>query len=227
MAEQISPAEVFSPGEFLSEELEARGWSQQEFAEIIGRPANAVSEIINGKRAITPATAKALAAALGTSPALWMNLDAAYRLERTEPAPQRISMQARLRSRYPVRDMIQRGWIEDSEDPEVLEHRVLRFFGVETMDDTPQFPIAARKGIKASLEPEDSPKQLAWLYRVRQCAEAMPIGKYSESRLRQALAELEKLMSEPEEVRHVPRILEACGVRFVVVEPLPDRKSVV
>ena len=30
-------AEIFSPGEFLREELEARGWSQTELAEIIGR----------------------------------------------------------------------------------------------------------------------------------------------------------------------------------------------
>lgn len=224
MAEQLSPAEVFSPGEFLSEELEARGWSQQEFAEIIGRPANAVSEIINGKRAITPGMAKALAAALGTSPTLWMNLDAAYRLEQEDPAPGRIQIQARLRSKYPVRDMIQRGCVEGSDDPEVLEHRVLRFFGVESLDDTPQFRMAARKGIKGWLDAEDSPKQLASLFRVRQCAGAMQIGKYSESKLRQALPRLEALMSEPEEVRHAPKLLEACGVRFVIVEPLPGSK---
>ena len=33
----ITVAEVFSPGEHLREELEARGWTQEEFAEIIGR----------------------------------------------------------------------------------------------------------------------------------------------------------------------------------------------
>ena len=33
-----TPAEVFPPGEFLADELEARGWTQTEFAEIIGRP---------------------------------------------------------------------------------------------------------------------------------------------------------------------------------------------
>jgi HTH-type transcriptional regulator/antitoxin HigA len=119
MAEKLSPAEVFPPGEFLSDELEARGWSQQEFAEIIGRPPNAVSQIINGKRSITPATAKELAAALGTSPMFWLNLEAAYRLCQTDDAPNRIAVQARLRSRYPVRYMVQRGWIEDAEDPEV------------------------------------------------------------------------------------------------------------
>lgn len=97
MTNQMVPAEVFPPGEFLAEELEARGWSQAEFAEILGRPAAAVSEIINGKRAVTPSTAKELASALGTSAILWMNLESAYRLHTTEEPPKRIAIEARLR----------------------------------------------------------------------------------------------------------------------------------
>jgi len=68
------PAEVFPPGEFLKDELEARGWTQVEFAEIIGKDTRLVSEVISGKRAVTPETAMVLAAALGTSADLWMNL---------------------------------------------------------------------------------------------------------------------------------------------------------
>lgn len=224
MAEKLSPAEVFSPGEFLSDELEVRGWSQQEFAEIIGRPPNLVSQIINGKRAITPGTAKELAAALGTSPMFWLNLEAAYRLHQAEDAPGRIAVQARLRGKFPVRDMIQRGWIEGAEDPEILEHQVLSYFGIRSADETPTFAFAARKGLVGSLDVGDSPQQLAWLFRVKQCAEAMQVGKYSESLLRSRLDEIEALMSEPEETRRVPAILEACGVRFLVVEPLPGSK---
>lgn len=73
------PAEVFPPGEYIKDELDARGWSQAEFAEILGRPARVVSEIINGKRAISPETAKEVAAAFGSTPELWMNLESAYR----------------------------------------------------------------------------------------------------------------------------------------------------
>ena len=60
-------AEAFHPGEHLLDELEARGWTQTEFAEIIGRPVRLVHEIIAGKKRITPETAKELGAALGTS----------------------------------------------------------------------------------------------------------------------------------------------------------------
>jgi HTH-type transcriptional regulator/antitoxin HigA len=51
-------AEVFPPGEFIKEELEARGWSQVDLAEIIGRQPNVVNEIVMGKRSITPETAR-------------------------------------------------------------------------------------------------------------------------------------------------------------------------
>jgi HTH-type transcriptional regulator / antitoxin HigA len=224
MKNELVPAEVFPPGEFLGEELEEHGWSQAEFAEILGRPAAAVSEIINGKRAITPSTAKELAAALGTSPILWMNLEAAYRLHQTEEPPGRIAIEAKLRSAYPVRDMIQRGWIEHSETPEVLESRVLQFFGVESLDQPPELPHAARKGAKLDGYDESSPSQLAWLYRVKQMAEAQQVPLYAPSKLREALRELRSLMIAPEEARHVPRILTEAGVRFVVVEYLPGSK---
>src|SRR5215207_273516 len=80
------PAEVFPPGEYLADELETRGWTQTEFAEIIRRPLKVVNEIISGKKAITPDTAREFAAALGTSPQYWMNLESAYQLWNAKPA---------------------------------------------------------------------------------------------------------------------------------------------
>lgn len=53
--------EVFPPGDVIKEELEARGWTQIDFAEIIGKSARLVNEVIAGKRAVTPDTARALA----------------------------------------------------------------------------------------------------------------------------------------------------------------------
>src|SRR4051794_21983099 len=133
MAEH-APAEVFSPGDYLRDELEARGWTQVEFAEIIGRPVRLVNEIIAGKRGITPATAKELAAALATSAQMWMNLDAAYQLYRDDAPPSpRIAQEARLRERFPIREMVKRGWIEPSKNPDVLAERVRRFFNVSSL----------------------------------------------------------------------------------------------
>ena len=77
------PAEVFAPGEYLREELEARGWSQQELADILDRPPRLVNELIAGKRAITPETARGLSDAFGTSAEYWMNLESQYQLSQS------------------------------------------------------------------------------------------------------------------------------------------------
>jgi HTH-type transcriptional regulator/antitoxin HigA len=96
MAKAFVPAEVFPPGEFLRDELEARGWSQKQFAEILGRPFQLVNGIINGQRRITEETAVELGAALGTSAKVWMNLEATYRLSRVRRPMSEISERAKL-----------------------------------------------------------------------------------------------------------------------------------
>ena len=120
------PAEAFPPGEFLRDELEARGWSQAEFATIISRPAKLVGEVINNKRGITPETAMDFAAALGTGAQSWLNLDSTYQLfkasleERSE-RDELIARKAKLHSKYPIPELLKNGWIEDSESYEILE----------------------------------------------------------------------------------------------------------
>jgi HTH-type transcriptional regulator/antitoxin HigA len=214
------PAEVFPPGEFLRDELDARGWTQTEFAEIIGRPHRVVNELISGKRGVTPETARELAAAFGTSAELWMNLESAYRLSKVAPATDRIAREASLRERFPVREMKKRGWIRDAKSYEEVETDVLRYFGLSSLNDDIHFPHAARRNYGTNL----SSMQWAWLFRVHQLATALQIGEYSEQALRDAIPRLERLMTEPEEVRHVPRILAECGVRLVIVEPIAGSK---
>ncbi len=68
------------PGEVLAEELEARGMTQKELAARLGRPAQAINEIIKAKKAITPETAIGLEQVLGIDAQFWTNLEADYRL---------------------------------------------------------------------------------------------------------------------------------------------------
>ena len=81
------PAQVFAPGEFIHEELEERGWSQQDLATIIGKSTNLVSQIVNAKRTLTPETAVALGEAFGTGAELWLNLQNAYDLSKIRRSP--------------------------------------------------------------------------------------------------------------------------------------------
>ena len=68
------------PGEILQEELEELGVTPTALARDIGVPANRISQIIAGKRAITGDTALRLGHWFGVSPQFWMNLQSAYDL---------------------------------------------------------------------------------------------------------------------------------------------------
>ena len=62
------------PGEILKEELEVRSMSINRFARDLGVPAGRISQIIQGKRSVSPDTALRLARFFGNSPEFWMNL---------------------------------------------------------------------------------------------------------------------------------------------------------
>ena len=74
------PAEAFPLGEYLSDELRERGWAIVEFAEMLGRPVQAASEILKGRRKVTPTMAEDIAAATGTTAETWLRLQDTYQL---------------------------------------------------------------------------------------------------------------------------------------------------
>ena len=70
------------PGEVLREDfLKPLGLSQYALARAIGVPQIRVSEIVNGKRAVTPDTALRLARYFGTSAEFWIGMQGTYDLE--------------------------------------------------------------------------------------------------------------------------------------------------
>ncbi len=73
------------PGEVLREDfMVPLGLSQYRLARALGVPAIRISQIVRGRRAITADTALRLARFFGTSPELWLRLQAGYDLEVAE-----------------------------------------------------------------------------------------------------------------------------------------------
>src|SRR5262245_40263723 len=209
---QLIPARTFPPGEFIQEEIDARGWGQMDLAEIMGRPQKAISDLITGKVAITAETAKQLGEAFGTSAEYWMNLESAYQLGQIRrDNTNAISRRADIYEFAPVREMQKRGWIEESKNVEDLERHILRFFQKPSIEECAA-PIAhaAKQSPNASI-----PALAAWLRRCEQLSERMPItGKFSAASLDHCLETLKHLLADREEIRHIPRILADHGIRF-------------
>lgn len=210
-------ADVPHPGEFIRDEIEARGWAQRDLAYILGVKDQAINPIMSGKRGISPDMAQALSKAFGISAEYFLNLQKAFELSTAKAADPAIERRAFLQSKYPIREMIKRNWFEDTRDVSLLEAQVMRFFRTNSLDQVPGLAFNAKKTDYS----ETTQLQWAWLFRVRQIADEMVIPAYSEKRLKEAIPNMTRLMVDPEEVRHIPRILSECGVRFVVVETLP------
>jgi HTH-type transcriptional regulator/antitoxin HigA len=206
------------PGEFIRLELEARGWAQADLARIINRPFQAINEIIQGKKAVTPETAVALGIAFETGPEIWMNRENAYRLSLVESHDPGIQRRARLYDLAPVKDMEKRGWIKATDKAEGLERELCRFFDVDSLDDTPQISAVARKTSGAVAL---SPTQRAWCFRAKNLAHTVKAGSFEKRQFDAGCSELRKLVAHAEQARHVPRVLAELGVRLVVLEPLP------
>jgi antitoxin HigA-1 len=68
------------PGRTLAAELAARSLTANALALKLRVPANRVSDIVRGHRAISPETALRLGRYFGTSAQFWMNLQANYDL---------------------------------------------------------------------------------------------------------------------------------------------------
>ena len=72
------------PGETLREDLDALGMSAAELARQIEVPVNRITEILNGRRAVTGDTALRLGRFFGTSGEFWLNLQKLYELRLAE-----------------------------------------------------------------------------------------------------------------------------------------------
>lgn len=72
------------PGQHLAEQLEALEMSAAELGRKLKVPANRITEIVNGQRAITGDTALRLGHFFHTSPEFWLNLQSIYDLRLAE-----------------------------------------------------------------------------------------------------------------------------------------------
>ena len=221
-----SLAEAFPAGEFLADELDARGWTQAEFAEILDRPAQFVSEIVSGKKEITRESAVQIAAALGTSPEYWLNLQNAYLLwnQRNDTSVQTqldaVRLRARLQELAPISLLEKRGLIHGgtlSAQRKALED----LFDVDDIFDEPALLIAARRA-----NPNESVinTQLAWAACARRLADKLKVAPYDPKGLAAVAAQVTSMAKAPEGVRELPAAFAEVGVRLVYLEAFPSSK---
>lgn len=215
-----------TPGQLVEALLRERGWSNRILAAVLEVEETGISKIIAAKKAVTPEIAIVLEEVFGIPAERFLELQRGLDLAKarivTIPNPRRAA-RAQLFAELPVAELIQRNWINvsDVRDIEAVDAALTSFFGGQDPTEIACTPHAAKK---TSAGEQPTAAQLAWLYRVRQIAKELLAPRYDEQLARSSLSRLKPLLSAPEEARHVPRILQECGIRLVIVEGLKSSK---
>jgi HTH-type transcriptional regulator/antitoxin HigA len=215
-----------TPGQFIEALLEERGWTKRTLSVVLAVSEATVARIVGDKQPVDARLALILEEVFRVPAdrflSLQRELDLAQARIVAHPDPDRAT-RAFLYGDLPVAEMIKRGWIdaENVRDTKRVQTELMRFFGVNRLDDIEILPHAAKKTAVSS---EASPAQLAWLYRVKQIASEMMVAPYSPQAVRASLTKLRGLTVSPEGVSKVPRIMAECGIRFVIVESLTAAK---
>lgn len=221
-----SLAEAFPPGEYLADELEARAWSQTDFAAILDRPVQFVSEIVSGKKEITRESAAQIGAALGTSAEVWLNLQNAYLLwkqgqsDSSQRQLDEVRRRARMNELAPIALLKKRGLIR-GDTLEALEGDLQDLLGLARMEDEPKFNVAARR---ANGQVPLTTTQRAWIAVSRRQARNLKAKKYDKSAVKAIAQVLSRQLLTEHDFEDLPATLSAVGVRLVYVEALPGSK---
>jgi HTH-type transcriptional regulator / antitoxin HigA len=215
-----------SPGQLISSLLTERGWTQRVLALVLKMDETGVNKLVGDKRSMDANLALALEEVFHVHAERFLELQSSFDLAKARithrPDVGRAN-RALLYGDLPVAEMIKRGWIsaDSIKDTETVENELIRFFGVNRVEDIEILPHSAKK---TAVNDSPSPAQLAWLYRVRQIAKDMLARPYVRHSLSSALPKLRALAVSAEGTANVPRILAECGVRFVIVETLSSAK---
>lgn len=225
-----TPREVSPPGATLRDLMEERDWKQRELAHRLGRPVQAVNEILAGKKEITEDTALELERVLQVPAQFWLAREAQFReyLARkrsTEASREHVPWL----ERFPLKALQQAGVLPGGRltaaSKKDLVEPLLRFFGVaspagwEAHYD--QMQAQFRRARPQSQT--DVAAITAWLRMGELHAARLHTADYSATRLQEALPRMRALSLVPAD-RIGPQLVRLCadaGVALVFVPALP------
>jgi HTH-type transcriptional regulator/antitoxin HigA len=221
--ERIWPDVAIPPGATLAETLENLGISQAELARRAGRPVQAISEIVQGKKEITPETALALERVLGIPAHVWIRLEADYRTVKARLADrERLKDEVSLAEQCPYKDMSKKGWVPVVTDSVERVQALLRFFGVASLRHIQPFTETAtwRRSKAGTIS---SCALAAWLRQGELQAQQIETAPFDAAGLMELLPTLRSFTREIPEVFQHPLVktFSQRGVALVFVPELP------
>lgn len=220
----IKAAKKFGPGYFIREQMEIRGWIQEELADILGISTKHLSSILQDKQSLSIINAKKLSSAFNTSPQYWLNIDNDYRLwleqEQKEQTAD-VEKRAVIYSHMPVRDMMKKGWISNTRDLEKLNEEVKEYWTIPSID----FQFLEKSVLPYCKKSDACNKYNAsyaatWFQMAKKYSAGFDVPSYNKHALEDLFINISDYTTRKNGIELFVNELKACGVKFFVLPHL-------
>ena len=197
---QYFPQIAFHPGDTLTEKLDELEMGPKEFALRTGKPEKTIIAIMKEKSSITPEMAVQFENVLKIPAHFWLNIQRNYdeylaREERKEI----LSLSTSWAKKFPLADMIKKGWLLQNSTLEGETADLLAFFSISThtaWEDyylKQQLKVAFRISLSHTKEPYAIS---AWLRKGDLQATELSSKDYSDKKFKEVLPEIKTIMAK-------------------------------
>lgn len=213
------------PGEFLSEVLEDIDMTQLELAKRMGRPPQAINEMIKGAKAITPETAIQLEQVVSVPAHVWTGLESEYRLiiaqeEEVSNSKEEIN----LVPKFPYLELKKIGLVQSTRDSLTKVRELRKFFGVSSLNNlniVEQYNPAFRLSGNSNASKEAI---VSWLRTGGVLSKKIKTVSFSKNKLLTTIPKIRSLTFETNpqvSLLALRDYLAECGVALVVIPHFP------
>ena len=215
------PQSVPPPGEVLAEKLQEMGMGPKEFALRTDKPEKTIIAVLNGESSITADMAVRFENVTRIPVSYWLNHQRGYdEFVAREKRKKAIDQAVPWAKKFPLAEMIRKGWLPAITGMKEKTVRLLDFFAFSTHHawEDYYFKQQLKVAFRISLKKINEPYAISvWLRKGEIQAEELRAKSYSSKNFKNALAEIKILMNEKSE-DFFKRLQEICleaGVKVV------------
>jgi addiction module HigA family antidote len=224
---EFEPDYAVPPGETLLEVMGSLEMTQKELAKRTGLTEQTLTRIFKGDQPVSYETANRLELVTQVPARIWNNLEAQYReqLAKLEER-RRLGTNILWLKTIPTKELIERGYLDATDDQVALLRKTLAFFGVssiETWRGIWEVPaVAARRSTCFETRPGDA---AAWIRQGELQAHQIECQPLDKNKFKEALSKIRALTNEAPRV-FVPEMKRLCAGAGIAVAMVREMKKV-
>lgn len=217
---------VFGPGYFIQRQIDVRGWTQKDLADVLGVSAKEINYLLQNKQSITFETAQLLENAFGISAQTWLNHELRYRESKQtgEKKARQVKIKSPIYEFMPINEMVKKGWISKTKSAEELEQQVMRFWGIHSVDfgfmqNNNNLRIACKKS--EALQNFNLYALRCWKQKATLVAQTIQVPVFDRNKLVELYDTISQYtIDEVNGIANFLKKLTECGVKFLVLSHL-------